>query len=193
MITQQAALIASKMKDGSDPKDLLRVMRATGMRPKELYQSWWEHVNWETSHYCNLGGKTATAQRPVPLLDDASAILKNRWLKAGMPREGWIFPSRKKSENGHIVSVAKAFRIARVKAKLPDNLCLYTARHGVGTELGAVLSLKEVMTVLGHSDSRTALGYQHPSTLGIQARLDAARASAINTGLAEAKTSEHIN
>ena len=187
MTTQQAALIASKMRDDSDPKDLLLIMRATGMRPKELYRSRWEHVNWETGHYCNPSGKTATAQRPVPLLDDAGTILRRRWLKAGMPQSGWIFPSDSKS--GHIVSIAKAFRLARIAAKLPANIVLYTARHGVGTDLGAILSLKEVMTVLGHSDTRTAMGYQHPSTSGIQARLDAARASA----LAEAKTSGQVN
>ena len=191
MTTQQAALIASKMKDGCDPKDLLLIMRATGMRPRELYRSRWEHVNWDTEHYCNPSGKTATAQRPVPLLDDAGAILKSRWLKAGMPQSGWIFPSRKK--DGHIVSINKAFGAARKTAKLPATICLYTARHGVGTDLGAILSLKEVMTVLGHSDSRTALGYQHPSTSGIQARLDAARANAPAAGLAEAKTTGIIN
>lgn len=174
MTTAQAALIASKMKDGSDPKDLLLIMRATGMRPKELYRARWEHVNWETGEYLNPSGKTATAQRPVPLLDAAGAILKRRWLVAGMPQSGWVFPSTD-AKGGHIVSIAKAFRKARVAAGLPLNLCLYTARHGVGTELGAILSLKEVMAVLGHADSRTALGYQHPSTTGIQKRLDEAR------------------
>ena len=95
-----------------------------------------------------------------------------------MPRSGWIFPSSD-AKCGHVVSIAKAFRKARIAAGLPESLCLYTARHGVGTELGAVLSLKEVMDILGHSDSRTALGYQHPSTANVQARLNEARAAGL--------------
>lgn len=114
----------------------------------------------------------------MPLLDEAGTILKRRWVTAGMPRSGWIFPSSD-AKCGHIVSIAKAFRKARIAAGLPESLCLYTARHGVGTELGAVLSLKEVMDILGHSDSRTALGYQHPSTANVQAQLNEARAAGL--------------
>jgi len=194
MSTQQADLIASKMKAGSDPKDLLLIMRATGMRPKELYRARWEHVNWSTGHYVNPDGKTATAQRPVPLLDEAGTILKRRWLAAGTPQSGWVFPSAD-AKCGHIVSIAKAFRKARIAAGLPQNLCLYTARHGVGTELGAVLSLKEVMDILGHSDSRTALGYQHPSTANVQSRLNEARAAGLrlDAELEQGRIAERIN
>ena len=47
------------------------------------------------------------------------------------------------------------------------------ARHGVATELAAVLSTKELMNVLGHSDPATAMRYQHPKTGNLQVRLDA--------------------
>src|SRR5579864_3831257 len=99
----------------------------------------------------------------------ADIVMESFHSLAGMPRSGWIFPSSD-AKCGHVVSIAKAFRKARIAAGLPESLCLCTARHGVGTELGAVMSLKEVMDILGHSDSRTALGYQHPSTANVQAR-----------------------
>ena len=40
---------------------------------------------------------------------------------------------------------------------------LYTARHGMGADLAAVVSLMEA---LGHADAKTALGYQHCSMAG---------------------------
>ena len=52
---------------------------------------------------------------------------------------------------------------------------LYTARHGMGTDLAAVVSLNEVMETLGHIDAKTALGYQHPDTAALQAKLEAAK------------------
>jgi integrase len=176
MTLEQAQAIGKQLREGSDPKDVLLVMRGTGMRPREIYRARWEHVKLGEGIYQNPDGKTATVQRAVPLLDTAGEIFRRRWLEQGQSKSGWVFPSDSKS--GHIVSIAKAFRIAQIAAKIPANVCLYTARHGVGTELGAILSLKEVKTILGHSDSRTALGYQHPSTVNVQARLDEARAKA---------------
>ena len=173
MSNADAALIASKMKDGSDGKDVLTVLRATGMRPKECYSMRWEYVTWETAHYRNPNGKTKTAKRAVPLLGDSLAILKRRHVEQGMPREGWVFPSD--SSSGHILNIAKAFRIARKAAGLPKSLVLYTARHGAMTDLANVLPLDSVMRIGGHSDPRTALGYQHTQVNDLQARLDEAR------------------
>ena len=42
--------------------------------------------------------------------------------------------------------------------RAPDAIALYTTRHGMGTDLAAVVSLKEVMETLGHTDAKTALG-----------------------------------
>jgi integrase len=173
MSNAEALLIASKLKEHSDPQDVLLILRSTGMRPAELYKARWEYMNWETSHYANPNGKTATAQRDVPLLDEALPILRRRWLEQDSPVSGYIFPSDSKS--GHIVSVNKAFRAARKAAGLPQGKVLYTARHGRATDLAAVSTLKETMLVLGHSDSRTALQYQHPDTSDLQQRLNDAR------------------
>jgi integrase len=128
MSNSDATLIASKMKEGSDPKDVLIILRGTGMRPSECYSMRWELVNWEGLYYQNPHGKTKTAKRSVPLLDQAIPVLKRRHLAQGMPREGWVFPSDAKG--GHILNISKAFREARKAAGLPNNLVLYTSRHG---------------------------------------------------------------
>jgi len=57
-----------------------------------------------------------------------------------------------------MVAIHKAFTAARKAAALADAIALYTTRHGMGTDLAAVVSLKEVMETLGHTDAKTALG-----------------------------------
>ena len=175
MSVSDAVKIASHM-DG-DPRDALIVIRATGLRPKEGYGMRWENIHWDERYYLNPHGKTSTSKRPAPLMVweglDPMAVLKRRHMEQGSPAEGWVFPSRAKC--GHMVSITKAFGIARKAAGLPSALCLYTARHGAGTDLGAVVSLKQVMDILGHADARTAMKYQHPDVAKLQGQLDEAR------------------
>jgi len=172
MSLADSELIAAKMT--GDARDVFRTLRGTGMRPSECYAMRWEFLSLDRGEYKNPHGKTTTARRSCPLLHDSLATLQRRHLAQGMPREGWVFPSE--SVNGHVVAIGKAFRAAREAAELPSTLVLYTARHGVGTELVAIVSLKEVMDLLGHSDARTALGYQHPQVAtNLHARVDEAR------------------
>jgi integrase len=172
MSLPNAALIASKMPDG-DPKDVFLVLRGSGMRPAECYGMRWEFVSLDRAEYQNPNGKTVTAKRSVPLLHDSLSVLQRRHTTQGLPQEGWVFPSDSKS--GHVVSINKAFAAARKGAGLPASMVLYTARHGYLTDVAAVRSLAETMKIGGHSDSRTAIGYQHPQTENLQRDLDAAR------------------
>ena len=106
----------------------------------------------------------------MPLLDPSSSILARRHFTRGSPHAGWVFPGV--SSCGHIVTIQKAFTKARTLAGLPRELVLYTARHGAATDLAAVLSTKELMTIGGWSDAATAMRYQHPETTNLQSRLD---------------------
>jgi integrase len=135
----------------------------------------WEFLSIDDAIYRNPQGKTASARRRVPLLHDSAVVLQRRHAAQGLPREGWVFPSD--SESGHVVSINKAFRAARNLAGLPRSMVLYAARHGVATELAAIGTLKEVMEVLGHSDVRTCLGYQHPQVRNLQERLNEAKST----------------
>ena len=169
MTREQAELIIMRMPDG-DARDALSILRATGMRPKEVFSSRWEYVNWEAKIYHNPNGKTRNSRRAVPLLDPSSSILARRHFTRGSPHAGWVFPGV--SSCGHIVTIQKAFTKARTLASLPRELVLYTARHGCATDLAAVLSTKELMTIGGWSDAATAMRYQHPETTNLQSRLD---------------------
>jgi integrase len=174
MSIEHADLIASKMDPQSDAKDALRILRGTGMRPMEAFSMRWEFWNRGHAYYQNPRGKSKSSRRPVPLLGDSTLVLERRRLEQGSPAEGWVFPSPR-SKTGHINSIKTAFKRARKLAGLPSSMVLYTARHGMGTDLGAVVSLKEVMEVLGHTQTKTALGYQHPDVMGLQAKLAAAK------------------
>jgi len=43
------------------------------------------------------------------------------------------------------------------------------------TALARIVPLSEVMRISGHSDPRTAIGYQHSETANLQTKLDALR------------------
>jgi integrase len=165
-----AEKIAAKMS--GDPQDAFRVLRCTGMRPKEVFSMRWEFFLWDKFIYQNARGKTTAARRPVPLLEDSIDVLRRRVTEQGGPLEGWVFPSSK-SSNGHLMTISKAFTKARDAAGLPKEMVLYTARHGVGTDLASHFSLKTVMETLGHTDAKTALRYQHPDVLRMREELAA--------------------
>jgi integrase len=164
-----AQKIASRMSGNS--RDALQVLRSTGMRPKEVFAMRWEFFLWDKLVYQNPRGKTTTARRPVPLLGQSVDVLRRRHEEQGSPREGWVFPSSK-SPSGHLMTIAKAFTRARNAAGLPKEMVLYSARHGVGTDLATHFSLKTVMETLGHADAKTALRYQHPDVLKMREQLE---------------------
>lgn len=168
MSRTDAAQISARMI--GDAKDAFEVLRATGMRPGECFSLRWEFVNFEKAVYCNPRGKTRSAKRAIPLLYESVSVLQRRHLAYGMPREGWVFPST--ASSGHLMSIQKPYTKARKASGLPSGMCLYTARHGALTDLASVVSLAEVMKIGGHSDSKTALQYQHQETTRLQHKLD---------------------
>jgi len=73
------------------------------------------------------------------------------------------FAARKRSESGHLTTIARRFREVRKKAGLPKTLVLYCGRHDYGTRiLKQTGNLAAVMKTMGHKDVKTAMQYQHP-------------------------------
>ena len=73
-----------------------------------------------------------------------------------------MFPSAR-AKSGHLTTIGKKFRRAREKAGLPRSIVLYCARHAFGTAAyEATGNLAMVMKVMGHTDVRTSMRYQHP-------------------------------
>lgn len=148
--------------------DVIVIVQDTGMRPEdEVFTMRWEHVDWLNNRYFVYDSKTPAGIRYVPISERMQKVLLSRFKGQ---RQGWVFPS-KRSKSGHLTTVAKQFREARKKAKLPDAVKLYCGRHTFGTDaLERTKNLAAVMKAMGHSDVRCTMRYQHP---GIDAIRDA--------------------
>jgi integrase len=150
-------------------KDVLIVIQDTGMRPEEVFRVKIENINWTRRLIFNPGGKTRAARRHVPISERMQNLLM---VRCAGKSEGWLFPSAR-AKGGHLTTVAKQFRDARTKAGLPESLVLYCARHTFGTAAyGATGNLAMVMNVMGHTDVRTAMRYQHPVLDSVREAID---------------------
>jgi integrase len=145
---------------GKQPlNDVLMIIQDAGLRPSEVCRIRIENIEFEKRRIFNPTGKTKAARRYVPISERMCDMLL---LRCAGRSEGWLFPAAR-AEGGHRTTVAKQFREAREQAGLPDSLVLYCARHAFGTavyeETG---NLAMVMKVMGHTDVRTSMRYQHP-------------------------------
>lgn len=152
-------------------QDIVVLVRDTGLRnEKELYHLRIEHLEWDNRVIFVSESKTQEGRRQVPMSNRAFEVLQRR---CGVRREGWVFAS-KRSESGHLTTMAKRFREARTKAGLPESLVLYCGRHDFGTRiLKKTGNLAAVMKTMGHKDVKTAMQYQHPELDIVRAALDA--------------------
>lgn len=160
-------------------RDVFIVLMDTGMRPEEVCRMRWEDVIWDRSSIHVKKGKTRAARRFIGMSERVQAVLRLRATDQGTSKDKriasspWVFPSTAKSgriaKEGHIVSVSKAFRLARKLADLPESLVLYSARHTFGTDvMMGTGNQKLVATVMGQSDIKTSARYQHPTTEGVR-------------------------
>jgi integrase len=155
---------------GKQPmKDVLIIIQDTGMRPDEVFRIRIENINWNRRLIFNPHGKTRASRRHVTISMRMFDLLM---LRCGEKREGWLFPSTRAAA-GHLTTVSKQFREARRKAGLNESLVLYCARHTFGTAVyEATGNLAMVMKVMGHTDARTAMQYQHPALDPIREAID---------------------
>jgi len=140
-------------------RDVLMIMRDSGMRnQKEVFTMRWEHVDWANNRYFVYDSKSRKGRRFVPISPRVRQALLARY---SGEKEGWVFRS-KRAKCGHLTTVNRQFESARKSAGLPDDLVLYCARHGFGTEMyRATKNLFAVMNVMGHTAVSTTMKYQH--------------------------------
>jgi integrase len=127
------------------------------------------HAYWARRLIFNPGAKTKAARRHGPISERMLDILM---LRSSSKLEGWLFPS-KRATGGRLTMVAKQFREARSQAGLPGQLVLYCARHTFGpAAYQAMGNLAMVMNVMGHTDVRAAMHYQHPALDSVREAID---------------------
>ena len=142
------------------------VLADTGMRPEECFRMRWECVTWLNGRNGALlvtHGKTTSARRVLPMTLRVRAILENRWLAAGKPEEGWLWPARTRS--GHVEPNSiygqhlKALRDSGVRP-----FVLYSLRHTFLTRLGeSGCDSWTLARIAGHSSVAISARYVHPS------------------------------
>jgi hypothetical protein len=163
----QAAPSATKIKNAIArpqpqlPANVVQFLRlgcvqAVPGNKKELFCARIEDIDWNNRVFFIPDSKTDNGRRFVPLSDRALERLEAR---CGERREGWIFPAF--SASGHLTTVDKKFRQARLEAGLPEKLVLYCGRHDYGTRvLQGTGNLAVVMRTMGHGSPSTAMKYQ---------------------------------
>ena len=150
-------------------KDVLVIIQDTGMRPEEVFRIRIENIEWTRKVIFNPHGKTRASRRNVPI---SERMFDRLMFRCAGKKDGWLFPSPRAAD-GHLTTVAKQFREARRKAGLPESLVLYCARHTFATTAyEATGNLAMIMKVMGHTDVRTSMRYQHPAVDSIRDAID---------------------
>ena len=143
-------------------REVLVIMQDTGLRPYEVLNMRWEHIDWLQKTVSNPSGKTERARRVVPISERMLSSLGQR--RTGQ-NQGWVFPSPKQhSRTGHfsLSAVENQFVDARREARLPESLVLYCARHTYATDaLARTGNMAAVMDTMGHANVQTTMIYQH--------------------------------
>lgn len=76
--------------------DVAIALYDTGLRPDECHRMRWENITWingRNGTFLVTEGKTAAARRSLPMTQRLRAILEARWLAAGRPPEGFVWPA----------------------------------------------------------------------------------------------------
>lgn len=155
---------------------LAAVLLDTGLRPEECYRLQWEDVTWINGRHGSLRvthGKTAAARRVLPMTSRVRNILETRWLNAGKPDEGWVWPAPTRS--GHIEVSGlrkhhvKTFAAIAAEAKKQNQkpvrpFVLYSLRHTFLTRLGqSGCDAWTLARIAGHNSIAISARYVHPS------------------------------
>lgn len=101
-----------------------------------------------------------------------AAGIQTAGIKPCQHESNWVFPA-KRSKSGHLETVQKQWAAAKASARIPASVVLYCARHTYGTDaLAGTGNIAAVMKSMGHSQTSTHMGYQHPDLQVIRETID---------------------
>lgn len=146
--------------------DVATLLADTGMRPDECLGQRWENVAWVNGRSESIRiehGKTLSARRTLPMTPRVRALLENRWLEAGQPDSGWVFPCATRSGHCEPSSIRKQHRAALTASKVRP-FVLYSFRHSLATRGASAVWDSWTMTrIMGWSNVSISKVYVHPS------------------------------
>ena len=141
-------------------RDVATVMLETGLRPSEVCQLKVEDFDQRFRSIRVRKGKTASAQRHIPLTNRAYELLQGRVKQAG---GDWLFPSPSNLQVP-VCRVNKSHEAALHRAGIRQTFRLYDLRHTALTRMAmAGIDLPTLKELAGHSQIQMTMRYVHPT------------------------------
>lgn len=164
-------------------RDIIVAVRETGCRPGELRKLVWDYVHldvglWIIPIHKTIGQQKQPRPRVVPLTPAVEAICRRlqetrqeppktvgsqrKPRKARTDPTAYVF---RNTDGGSWTpnALVTAFRRARERAGIPDDVVLYSGRHTFATGGVGKVSDMEPAEILGHTNTATTRKYVHLS------------------------------
>ena len=140
-----------------DMANVFRLLLLTGARKNEIAACEWAWIGWENSIIRLPDSKTGA--KPLYLSGSAVQVLKSQKITTRRPDSEFVFPGVKR--DGHIVNLAKPWRLICQEADLPD-VRIHDLRHTAASiAVGQGVALPIIGRLLGHSQAQTTVRYAH--------------------------------
>ena len=150
------------------------VLFDTGLRTDECFRLRWESISWVNGRHGVLTvsyGKSAAARRTIPMTPRVRAVLENRWIVAGKPDNGFVWPGNTTTGYVHDETVRRAHLKAIEVAKL-RHFVLYSTRHTFLTRLGqSGCDAWTLARIAGHNSIKVSSRYVHPGEDAVSAAI----------------------
>jgi integrase len=140
-----------------DMANVFRLLLLTGARKNEIAACEWAWIDWENSIIRLPDSKTGA--KPLYLSGSAVQVLKSQKITTRRPDSEFVFPGVKR--DGHIINLAKPWRLICQEADLPD-VRIHDLRHTAASiAVGQGVALPIIGRLLGHSQAQTTARYAH--------------------------------
>ena len=154
---------------------IVTVLFDTGLRTDECFRLRWENISWINGRHGTLAvthGKSHAARRVIPMTPRVRITLDNRWLAAGKPESGFVWPGDTSSGYIHDEMVRRAHLKAVDAAKI-RHFVLYSIRHTFLTRLGqSGCDAWTLARIAGHNSIKVSSRYVHPSEDAVSAAMN---------------------
>lgn len=140
-----------------DVADFVRLLIRTGVRKSSLYQAKWEEIDFMRKVW-KIPTTKSGAALDVQLTPEAIAIFKKR--ERDRTSE-WVFPTKSKSKDGHVVDFKTQWTRIRKAAGVLDKTMHHTRHTNASYKIIGGVSLAITGGSLGHADIKSTETYSH--------------------------------